>query len=1211
MKQKLLNNFRLRALMLVALLCAAFAGAWADSKTFTFSELGLSNGVEYTDPFEKDNITVTFSAGSKYYNTGTAMRLYGGCSATFSANGSNITKVELTFASGNAPTSKDVWSTEGKTSVSNDYTTWYGSATSVSITRPSGSGHWRLQAVTITYETSGSGLAASNLALTGAPVALEFDLHTSAAAQTVYYTTSSTGAVTVGASDYVETSVDAEKKAITVTPLKKTSGAVEITVSQAADETYKAGSATFTVTIDDSTPKTGAWVATDLASLTEDDVFVIVGNNGSDYALPNDNGTGSAPSAVEVTVEDDELTSDVADNIKWNISGDAENGYTFYPDGSTTTWLYTTTNNNGVRVGDNENNAFKIVDNYLQNTATSRYVGVYNSQDWRCYTSNTGNIAGQTFTFYKYEDNAAVKTPVITVEESFVGSITATITCATEGATIYYSYDNVNWTEYTEALVITETTTIYAKAQKDEDVSSIAQATTTKTLATPTVTIDATGITNTNVYEGTDAGSLSASVTYNEAAVEGATVTWSGNADAVATINASTGAVTLVGAGSVTFTATYAGKEGEYNSASETYEMTVTNTDPNAPGTENNPYTVAQALENTPASGTSADVYVRGIVSRFYNTDVVKDYSNRYYISDDGTETDELLVYKGNGLDNVAFSSADDLQIGDIVVIKGGLTTFNSTKEFASGNYIVSLVRKAATPTFDPESGAVASGTEVTISTTTEGATIYYTTDGSEPTTESAVYEGAITITEALTIKAIAVNDGYTDSDVATAEYTISVEPYITVDTTPIEIASAGGEGTIEVTYNNFDEVTADIAFYEADGTTPAEYNWVVATINEQTNNVDYIVEANTGEARTAYLKVYALDAETNVVYSELITISQAKLVIDYATLPFSFNGGKDDIDNTTGLTANGLGSDYKSAPYLKFDGTGDYLVLKLNEAPGIIAFDIKGNGFSGGTFTVQTSADGESYTDLAIYTALGNSLFNEMLANTDATVRYIKWIYTSKSLGNVGLGNIKVSANGYTRTVTAGNFGTICLPYAVAADDYIGVTFYEIASKKTVDGDLQYITLAEVTEGLTAGVAYLFLADDKATQLVAAYSGDAVTEPIEAGDSGTGLTGTFESAYIPVGNFILKNGVIYYVDKANYVKSGANKAYIDLTDVDEEGEASVKGIRLYGEGFDATGISGVEAQGAQGKVYNIAGQRVSKTTKGLYIVNGKKVVIK
>ena len=180
-------------------------------------------------------------------------------------------------------------------------------------------------------------------------------------------------------------------------------------------------------------PSGDEWVLTDLADLTADDVFVIVGDNGDTYAMSNDNGTSSAPTAVAVTVENEAITSPVAANLQWNISGNATNGYTFYPNGETKTWLYCNNNNNGVRVGTNDNKVFTIEDGYLKNTATSRYIGIYESQDWRCYTLGTvfpQNIVNQTFAFYKkvsadvetYETEIAVYTPNTTTGWHLIAS---------------------------------------------------------------------------------------------------------------------------------------------------------------------------------------------------------------------------------------------------------------------------------------------------------------------------------------------------------------------------------------------------------------------------------------------------------------------------------------------------------------------------------------------------------------------------------------------------------------------------------------------------------------------------------------------------------------------------------------------------------------------------------------------------------------------
>lgn len=424
-------------------------------------------------------------------------------------------------------------------------------------------------------------------------------------------------------------------------------------------------------------------------------------------------------------------------------------------------------------------------------------------------------------------------------------------------------------------------------------------------------------------------------------------------------------------------------------------------------------------------------------------------------------------------------------------------------------------------PTFLPAAGTYTSSQNVTISTTTAGATIYYTTNGNDPTTSSSVYSSAISVSETTTVKAIAVKSGYDNSEVASATYTIiehagtQADPYtvadahtaidgnigieqvyatgivssivteyssehenvsfdfvdetgdevslrayrcggndaanvtvgdvvvvkgnltkynstyefaqgcelvslthptvpsITVDPTSINVTKAGGNGTIAVTYNNITDVAAEVAFYAADGTTSATYDWIVAEVNSD-NNVEYIVDANTSsEPRTAYLKVWAYDDDLNEVYSDLITVSQERFVADYATLPFEFDGGKASIANTAGLSQEGLGNDYNSSPKLRFDGTDDYVLLKLNERPGTLTFDIKGNSFSGGKFKVQTSADGETFDDLETYTAFGtsgNDSYSEEFDDLAADIRYIKWVYTEKKTGNVALGNISVA---------------------------------------------------------------------------------------------------------------------------------------------------------------------------------------------------------
>ena len=106
------------------------------------------------------------------------------------------------------------------------------------------------------------------------------------------------------------------------------------------------------------------------------------------------------------------------------------------------------------------------------------------------------------------------------------------------------------------------------------------------------------------------------------------------------------------------------------------------------------------------------------------------------------------------------------------------------------------VMETVATPEFSVASGAVNSGTEVTITCSTEGAKIYYTTDGTEPTASGTEYTAAISVTPPMTLKAIAVKDGMNNSDVASASYTIKG----TVATPEFSVASGAVNSGTSVT---------------------------------------------------------------------------------------------------------------------------------------------------------------------------------------------------------------------------------------------------------------------------------------------------------------------------------------------------------------------------------------------------------------------------
>ena len=586
----------------------------------------------------------------------------------------------------------------------------------------------------------------------------------------------------------------------------------------------------------------------------------------------------------------------------------------------------------------------------------------------------------------------------------------------------------------------------------------------------------------------------------------------------------------------------------------------------------------------------------------------------------------------------------------------GSASSVTFTVETGSGHNRVSAIKvtysasgstsTCATPTFNPAAGTYTEAQSVSINCETSGATIYYTIDGTAPTTLSSVYSSPLTISETTTVKAMAAAANYENSSVATATYNI-VEPLTTMDAIFAAATEAGTTATpAVVTFNNWvvtgvknsnayvtdgtkgfivytsghgfevgnvlsgtascnvqlykgaaeitgltssttgltvttggtvtpvtnisiadlsgvntgavfsyenltydgnylvdgndnalkpfnslytytfvtnkvynvtgvfvqydsdkeilprsaddieevvvtvpsitfnpDVVNLDAAqqtiqipftyenivvtnyqsftvhYYDANGEEIQlpETPWYVLGVtgsNDEGYNLTGLVTANEGEARSAFMKVSALDAEENVVYSNLITINQAQYVVDYATLPFEFDGGRADIAVTNGLTHEYLGSDYSNSPKLKFDqgnqnNDNKYstLVLKFNERPGTLTFDLKANpGSNGwsGTFTVQTSEDGETYTDLATYTDISTNGQSEEFTNLGENVRYIKWIYTEKVNGNVALGNIVLDEyTGPVASITVAD-ATVSVP-AEGAEGTLTVTYENI----------------------------------------------------------------------------------------------------------------------------------------------------------------------
>ena len=689
-----------------------------------------------------------------------------------------------------------------------------------------------------------------------------------------------------------------------------------------------------------------------------------------------------------------------------------------------------------------------------------------------------------------------------------------------------------------------------------------------------------------------------------------------------------------------TITLTYS-----YGDDSVTKDVIVTQgANPNGPGSQANPYTVAQARAAIDAGTGLEGVYATGIVSQVdsYNSSY---NSITYWISDDGTTPDQLEVYSGKGLNNTNFSSVNDVVVGATVVVYGTLKKYGTTYEFDKNNYLTSYTAPAVAveaPTFTPDAGTYAEAQNVTISCETEGATIYYTTDGTEPTTESAVYASPIAVSETTTIKAVAYV-GTEASAVATATYFFcsadnpytvdqaldfpeypANEVYVTgiVSTAPTAAPTSSGQLTYYISvdgeatnqlqvykgkgleqaaftaqddiqvgdivtifgnvkiYNGTKEfdtgnylvsferpqtsepaivaedatIAYDVTYYElmyeiqnpvegTELTATTDATWITS-VTPSTKSFDRVMiecEANEGtEARSAVI---------TLAYGEVskeVTLTQEAYVVDYAELPFSFTGGKADIEETVGLTQEGLGNDYNATTKLKFDSTGDYVVLKFNERPGKLTYSLRYNGFTEGTFSVQGSVDGETYTDLKTHTpnaSSSNVLIDDAVNTIAEDVRYIRWIFTEKGTGNIGLGNITLAK------------------YSEAVDNYLltianpeNVTITAAFGEEVLTNDNE----AEVAEGTEVTVA-LSIAEGYVLEEVTA-TGD------EEGQTVTLNPGEADGIYtftMPAFNVTINATVVEHVETvmASYVLATSitpGKRYVIASGT--EGDVQVMG---------------------------------------------------
>ena len=377
-------------------------------------------------------------------------------------------------------------------------------------------------------------------------------------------------------------------------------------------------------------------------------------------------------------------------------------------------------------------------------TASTKYtapISISGSETLEAIAVATG-YANSAVASAKYTIVPAAATPTFSVPAgTYSTTQSVQILDATPGATIYYT---------TNGAAPTPASTVYTSA----------------------VSITATGYLQAIAVASGYATSPIASALYSIGANVTATPVLSpvpgayGKTQTVTMTDATAGAVITysVGIGNVVNTYTY------------TAPFTVSSTeyiayDAIAPG-----YTRSAALEGIYTIGTVPTPLFSPAAGTYSTAQAVDIYDitpgvTIYYTTDGSTPTTASAVYSSP----IVVSANQTFHAFAAI---SGLTS----SAVVSSAYTINKV--VATPTFSLAPGSYTNTQSVTISDITPGATIYYTTNGSTPTTSSTKYTGPISVSVTETLEAIAVATGYTNSAVATAAYTIG-NPIATLVATP------------------------------------------------------------------------------------------------------------------------------------------------------------------------------------------------------------------------------------------------------------------------------------------------------------------------------------------------------------------------------------------------------------------------------------------
>ena len=420
--------------------------------------------------------------------------------------------------------------------------------------------------------------------------------------------------------------------------------------------------------------------------------------------------------------------------------------------------------------------------------------------------------------------------------------------------------------------------------------------------------------------------------------------------------------------------------------------------------------------------------------------------------------------------------------------------------------------------------------------------------------------------------------------------------PTITVDPTSVEIATAASNGSLGITYTDMNtEAGVSIVWYtDAEGTSiTTKPDWIEADFaSENIESIEYSVSQNTSdEARSAYMKVRGEDANSVYVYSEMISFTQEgvpSLILDkkYVVNDWSdFSGSY--ITSATDKTINGVTFNVnqvcKQIDLQMKASVGEMTSMLIKSAKGYSVTVVTGSGSnSTGVLTVQIGSE-------TAQTVTGAS--KTLTVTTESTS-------ANFSVKNLNDGAMRIES--ITITPTVDNPSVSSFGWATYITDY-PTTFNEGDAYVVTDVNLSEgsMTVIGVTTVPTATPVLLKGAGEK--KITVAVSAEDVTNMLSVSD---GVIPSGKDAWV-----LAKNG-----DGACFKKWTGDAAALNGRVALLLDSSVPAGVRMLQFNIDdvTTGISSPNHETATyNYYYNLNGQRVSKPGKGMYIKDGKIIMVK